>query len=480
MTVADLNALLPLIIVAITIVVVVLMIAFRRGYVATTIATLIGHGAALATLPIAASKMPHPIMSLLILDGYGLFYLSVLLTASLMVSMLTYGYFKAHGSHCASFYLLQLLATLGAAVLAISSHFTSFFLGLELLSVSLYALIAYLHRDLRPVEAGIKYLMLAGASGAFLLFGMALIYAEVGTMAFARLAPLFRAGINFRSPVVVMGLAMIVTGIGFKLAIVPFHLWTPDVYEGAPAPVGAFVATVSKGALVALLLRYFIQVDAASYGAFGLVFSLIAMASMLIGNLLALRQTNIKRLLAYSSIAHLGYLLAAFVTGGAAAAETATFYLLTYVAAVLGAFGVVTMLSSYHRDADALEDYRGLFWRHPGLAIVLSAALLSLAGIPLTAGFLGKFYVLMTNVEAARWLLVAFLVLSSAIGVFYYVRLVVTMLMPADPVTASSVPPSSSWLGGVTITTLTILLFWLGLYPMPFMAMIRTVVTTLT
>jgi NADH-quinone oxidoreductase subunit N len=417
------------------------------------------------------------------LDGYGLFYLSLLLTASVVVSMLTYGYLRGRDDNCEAFYVLQLLATLGAAVLVMSSHFVSFFLGLELLSVALYALIAYLHDNPRPVEAGVKYLMLAAASGAFLLFGMALIYAELGTMAFARLAPLFSAGINFRSPVVLMGLAMIVTGMGFKLAIAPFHMWTPDVYEGAPAPVGAFVATVSKGAVVALLLRYFIQVDVSSYGVFGLVFSLIAVVSMLLGNLLALLQSNIKRLLAYSSIAHLGYLLVAFVTGGATAAETATFYLLTYVITALGAFGVVTVLSSLERDADTLDDYRGLFWHHPGLALVFSVALLSFAGIPLTAGFLGKFYILVAGIESARWLLMAFLVLNSAIGLFYYLRLVVTMYTPrhstAD-LSMSPSAPSASWIGGMTLTALTLLLLWLGIYPTPFLAMIRTAVVSLT
>jgi NADH-quinone oxidoreductase subunit N len=483
MTVADLSALLPLIAVATTIMVLLVMIAIRRSFVTAAVATLIGHGVALATLPMAASAMPHPVMSLLVLDGYGLFYLALLLTVSGMVAMLAYGYLKGRGGNCEAFYVLQMLAALGASVLVMSSHFVSFFLGLELLSVALYGLIAYLHHEPRPVEAGVKYLMLAAASSAFLLFGMALIYAELGTMAFARLAPLFSAGVNFRGVVVLMGLAMIVTGMGFKLAIVPFHMWTPDVYEGAPAPVGAFVATVSKGAVVALLLRYFIQVDASSYSVFGLVFSLIAVASMLVGNLLALLQSNVKRLLAYSSIAHLGYLLVAFVTGGATAAETATFYLLTYIVAVLSAFGVLTVLSSLERDADVLDDYRGLFWRHPGAALVFSAALLSLAGLPLTAGFLGKFYILVAGIEAARWLLVALLVLNSAIALFYYLRLVVTMYAPMHStanLSTSPSAPSASWLAGMALTALLIVLLWLGIYPTPFLAIIRTAVVSLT
>ena len=204
-----------------------------------------------------------------------------------------------------------------------SSHFVTFFLGLEILSVSLYGMIAYLRTREQPLEAGVKYLILAAAASAFLLFGMALIYADLGTMVFSRIAQVSQ----FSSDrlLTLAGTTLILTGIGFKLAVVPFHLWTPDVYQGAPAPVTAFIATASKTAMFALLLRYF-------YGAgFGgelmLVLTIIAIASMFAGNLLALRQTHVKRILAYSSIAHFGYLLVAFLAGGQLAIEAVSFYL---------------------------------------------------------------------------------------------------------------------------------------------------------
>src|SRR5205823_6514881 len=218
--------------------------------------------------------------------------------------------------------------------------------------------------------------------------------------------------------------------LGFKLAVVPFHMWTPDVYEGAPAPVTAFVATVSKGAVVALLLRYLVQTGASTYRPVLLALSLIAVASMLVGNVLALLQHNVKRLLAYSSIAQLGYLLVALVAGGPRAAEAVTYYMVAYMVTTLCAFGSVTVLSGTTADADTLEVYRGLFWRRPGVAVVLAAALLSLAGMPLTAGFVGKFYVLAAGVESALWLLVVLVVCNSALGLFYYLRLVVTMCAP--------------------------------------------------
>jgi NADH-quinone oxidoreductase subunit N len=367
-------------------------------------------------------------------------------------------------------------------VLVVSHHFVSLFLGLELLSVALYALIAYLRTDDRPLEAGIKYLLLAGASSAFLLFGMALLYAELGTMAFDRMAQLLAIGENIRSVLVLAGLAMTITGIGFKLAVVPFHMWTPDVYEAAPAPVTAFVATVSKGAVVALLLRYFAQAGAYPYDSLMLVFSVIAGASMVVGNLLALLQNNVKRILAYSSIGHLGYILVAFVASSSQGVEAVTFYLIAYIITILGAFGVVTVLSEKERDAESLEAYRGLFWRRPRLAMIFTAALISLAGIPLTAGFLGKVFVLLAGIQSALWPLVILLVLTSAIGLVYYLRIVVTMYaaFPERETARDSLPvPSSSLAGSIILVTLTVGVVWLGVYPAPIIRAIRLTVASL-
>ena len=212
------------------------------------------------------------------------------------------------------------------------------------------------------------------------------------------------------------GLAMILVGVGFKLALAPFHMWTPDVYQGAPAPATAFLATVSKGAVFAVLLRYFAALGAAESGSLRAVLTLIAILSMFVGNLLALMQANVKRILAYSSIAHSGYLLVALLAARAYAPLAASYYLLAYFVTTLGAWGVVAALSTQEGDADSLEDYRGLAWRRPWLGGALTAMLLSLAGIPLTAGFIGKFYLLTAGVAGRMWLLVIMLVINSAIG----------------------------------------------------------------
>jgi len=299
-------------------------------------------------------------------------------------------------------------------------------------------MIAYLKERRQSIEAGIKYLVLAAASSAFLLFGMALVYAELGTMEFSRI---FVASTATSDPVLLLpGIVLIVTGIGFKLAVVPFHLWTPDVYEGAPAPVTAFIATVSKVAIFGLLLRLFSHSDVHQSGAIFVVFVIIAVASMLAGNLLALWQTNVKRILAYSSIAHFGYMLVAFVAGGTMAVEAVTFYLVAYTVTTLGAFGVVTVLSESGRDADTLDDYGGLFWRRPLMAGIFTVMLLSLAGIPATMGFLAKFYVLAAGASVMQWSLIIILVMTSTIGLFYYLRILVALYSTSSEREASAHP----------------------------------------
>jgi NADH-quinone oxidoreductase subunit N len=473
MTRAELLTLSPFVMLAMAPVVIMLVVAFYRHHVLTALLTLIGLVAAFIAIPAASSTAVQQVTPLLILDRYAIFYIGLLLAASFAVTGFSYGYLEGHDGHREEFYILLLLATLGSAVLVASSHFASFFLGLEILSVSLYALIAYPRLRQGHIEAGIKYLILAAASAAFLLFGMALVYAELGTMQFARLASLQGPTDQVRSVLLWTGVGMLVVGIGFKLAVVPFHMWTPDIYEGAPAPVTAFVATVSKGSMFALLLRFFTPLDIHAYNPFFVVFALIAIASMLVGNLLALLQNNVKRILAYSSIAHLGYLLVAFLASGSLAATAVTFYLVAYFVTTLGAFGVITVLSTRDRDADRLDDYQGLFWRRPWLAGIFTSMLLSLAGIPLTAGFVGKFYLVVAGVGAALWPLVIILVVTSAVGLFYYLRLVAAMYMQPPREEVSVVASSLSLAGSLVLAALVLLLVWLGVYPAPFIDMIQ-------
>jgi NADH-quinone oxidoreductase subunit N len=470
MNAADILALFPLLLIGASAIVVMLAIAFKRNHALASGLTLLGLAAAFISIWAAAPLAPRQVTSLLLVDRYALFYMGLIIASAAVVAMLCYQYFENHKDNREEVYLLLLLATLGCAILVASSHFVSFLLGLEILSVSLYAMVAYVKDRKLALEAGIKYLILASASAAFLIFGMALIYADVGTMEFLRIRELSTSGSEFT--LALAGIVLTVTGIGFKLGVVPFHLWTPDVYQGAPAPVTAFVATTSKSAMVALLLRYFYVSGTLHYRPVFWVFAIIAIASMCAGNLLALEQTNVKRILAYSSIAHFGYILVAFLAGGTMAIGAVSFYLVAYTVTILAAFGIVTVLSASERDADDLEDYRGLFWRRPVIASVFTAALLSLAGIPATMGFLGKFYVLAAGAAAAAWPLIIVLVVTSVAGLFYYLRIVVALYSAATE-RAAPIPMVSR--GGVFIlVALSILLIWFGVYPTPLLNLIRT------
>lgn len=496
---ADWLSLSPLLVVSAAAAVILLVLAFYRSAWLTAALTVLALAAGLVLLGAAWSAGPRSVTDLLIIDGYSLFFMGLIFAAALVVAVLAYVYFNQAGATAGQdaaktpalpqeseknpeFYVLLLLATAGSAVLVASRHFASFFLALEILSVSLYALAAFNRPSRRGLEAGVKYLVLAATSAAFLLFGMALVYAHTGTMDFTQLARrLGLTGGDEHSIVLLAGLMLILVGVGFKLALVPFHLWTPDVYQGAPAPVTAFVATVSKGAMFALLLRFFVDVNFAAHPAVLVLLTAIAVASMFAGNLLALRQNNIKRMLAYSSIAQLGYLLVALLSAGpggeelpARAAGAAGFFLAAYFITTLGAFGVVCLLSGPDEEAEGIGRYRGLALRRPALAGVLTAMLLSLAGIPLTAGFLGKFYILAAGVNSHLLALTAVLVINSGIGLYYYVRWTIALFMPptAEPAALRPVPIA----GGVVLGSLSILLLWIGVYPSPLIRLIETLV----
>ena len=469
MNAQDILALLPLILMGCTAVVVMLAIAFIRNHALAASLTLLGLAAAFISLFAAAPLAPRQVTSLLLVDQYALFYMGLIIASAAAVAALSYEYLERQDVHREELYLLLVLATLGCMVLVASSHFVSFLLGLEILSISLYAMIAYLKDHQIALEAGIKYLILASASAAFLLFGVALIYADIGTMNFSRMRELSVNTSGFA--LLLSGVVLTVTGIGFKLGVVPFHLWTPDVYEGASAPVTAFVATTSKTAMVALLLRYFYFSGALEYRPVYLVFSVIAIASMCAGNLLALQQRNVKRILAYSSIAHFGYILVAVLAGGTMGIQAASFYLAAYTVTLLAAFGCVTVLSGSERDADDLEDYRGLFWRRPVIASVFTASLLSLAGIPATMGFLGKFYVLAAGASVAAWALILVLVVTSVAGLFYYLRIVVALYSaPSETAPIQVVSPRATFV----LVILALLLIWFGVYPSPLLNLTRT------
>ena len=469
-------SLIPIIIIAASPVVLMLVIAIKRNHFTINILSLLFLLAAFISVIYISGGAAVRIEPLFIIDGYALFYIGLLTAASFIVVILSYKYLESYRGNKEEFYVLLFTALLGSSILTISKHFVSFFLGLEILSVSLYTLIAYSKEYKNALEGGAKYLILAAVSSAFLLFGMALIYADTGSMDFYQIA-MRLPGITPNSVLVMGGIAMIIVGVGFKLAVVPFHMWTPDVYQGASAPVSAFIASVSKGGMLALLLRFFGLINFGTFGFIMLIFTIISIASMVAGNLLALLQKNVKRILAYSSIANFGYMLVAFVSAGSVGVEAATFYLTAYFIVILGSFGIVSVLSDGEHETEDIEDYRGLFWRRPMIALVFTAMLFSLAGIPLTAGFIGKYYLLAAGVNSSLWLLVFVLVGTSVIGLFYYLRIIKTMFQRDEDSEGKEVVRPRVRVhvaGGLALAFLTIVLIWFGVLPSGLLSLLRT------
>ena len=472
---ADFTAILPLLILGAASLPALLFSAFFKKPGASFAVSAAGLILALCAVPYSWASAPRAIGVFLFMDRFSLFAIGLVIAASLVtaagaLSGLEQGH-RERGEHFA----LILLAALGASVMAASQGFPALFLGLELLSVSLFSLISWNTQSIEGSQAGITYLILSGASSAFLLMGAAFVYHAAGSMALSAVAA--RLGRGAPDPLLVGGIALMAVGIGFKLGVVPFHFWTPDVYAGAPPHVSGFLATASKGAAAVVLVRLFGDQGVSSSIAFTVIFAGIAGASMIIGNLMALRETNVKRILAYSSITHLGYLLIAFLAGGAPAVLTTSFFLAAYFASTLGAFSSVSALSGIQGGTGLLDEYRGLAWKRPWLAACFTVSILSLAGLPFTSGFMGKFMLFAAGEGSSQWVLILLLALNSAVSLAYYLRIISTMFRrppsAAGAAAAAALPrvPAAA-AAAIIIAVLAILA--LGIYPAPLMNVIET------
>ena len=468
----DFNSLSPLIILALAPVVSLLAISIHRNYRLIFLLAVISMLVFLVSL--THSWLNYQVTGIvadqLVMDKFSLFYLMLLGAASLVLLFISYPYLQQHTEVREEYYLLLQTSVFGAAILVCSVHFATLFLGLEILSVSLYTMIAYTRQWDRSLEGGLKYLILAAASSAFLLFGMALIYNETGHLSFSELA----GSANAMGVFSTVGVAMMLVGVGFKLALVPFHTWTPDIYQGAPAPVSALIASISKGSVVAVLIRFIEATQSQHLEWFVWVLSIMAVASMLAGSILALQQRNLKRLLAYSSIAHLGYILIAIIAGTDLSTEAVTFYLVAYFISIIGAFGTLSVFSS-QGEIEEVQDLQGMFWTRPLVSVVFSIMFFSMVGIPLTAGFMGKFYVVLAAVDTGLWFLAIVLIISSIIGLYYYLRVIKTMLSPVEQTPVKTADGKVSLMGMSAVTILGVLIILLGVVPSQLIAMIRAI-----
>jgi NADH-quinone oxidoreductase subunit N len=429
-------------------------------------------GTALAVITLAvigvtaASLVPfrdvHAVVGngLLAIDRFSLFFKIVFLMAAAITVLMSVRYLEIEGASPGEYYFLILCATLGMMIMAGGIDLISIFIGLETMAVSFYILAGFMKPNQRSNEAAVKYFLLGAFSLGILLYGMSLMYGLSGTTNLRVMATIFAS--QPRDPRLVLAVILIVAGVGFKIAAVPFHMWAPDVYEGAPTPITAFLSVGSKAAYFAMLLRLFIEGLPSMSADWQQLFWVLSVVTMTAGNIAAVTQTNIKRLLAYSSIAHAGYVLMGVVVGTSRGITAMLVYLFIYAFMQLGAFAVVVLL--HRRDAigDELKDFSGLSVRNPVAAFAMLLFMLSLGGIPPTAGFMGKFWLFGAAIDARYYWLAMIGVLNSAISLYYYVRIVVFMYIKRD--VAGSEPTTNPALGlvlGLTIAATLVL----GIYP---------------
>ncbi|MDH5752992.1 MAG: NADH-quinone oxidoreductase subunit N [Deltaproteobacteria bacterium] len=400
-----------------------------------------------------------------IADDFSIAFELVFLVVCALTVLISIRYLEDRGLNHGEYYALLLFATGGMMVMASGRDLLMIFIGLEILSISSYILCGFLQQDRRSNESALKYFLLGAFATGFLLYGIMLIYGATGSIALQDIRAALADPATFQNPYIWMGLGMLLVGWSFKIALVPFHMWTPDVYEGAPTAVTAFLSTGPKAACFAALVRILFEALAATRAEWQQVFWVLAALTMTVGNVLALHQDNIKRMLAYSSISHAGYILVALVAGGEEALAGVIFYALAYTLMNTGAFAVLILSSAGDRERVNFSDYAGFGYLEPALGAAMFVFMLSLAGIPLTAGFAGKFQIFKAVVGQGYIWLAVIGVLNSVVSIYYYLRISVVMYMqPATGDSISTRPPGSVPLYVAIVGSLAGVLY-LGIFP---------------
>ncbi|HEY8460155.1 MAG TPA: NADH-quinone oxidoreductase subunit N [Blastocatellia bacterium] len=437
------------------------------------VVALIGLGLALLSvfnLGSIANDQGGYFSGMVVIDPIRIFFSATILIVAIIATLMASQFVSDEGLPPGEFFTLLLFGTAGMLMLASAGDLVMVFLGLEIASITTYVLAGYRRYDVRANESSLKYFLLGSFATAFLLYGMALVYGATGTTNIAKISDVVNAGQIVHPELLLVGAAMMLVGFGFKIATAPFHLWTPDVYEGAPTIVTGFMSTGPKAAVFAAFLRIFAAgfaggapgVGAELRSTWMTAIAVIAAITMTVGNVIAISQKNIKRMLAYSSIAHAGYALVGFVTGEYA---SVAFYMLVYCVMSLGAFAVIQLLARAGDRKTEIADYAGIGFEAPGLTFSLSIFLLSLAGIPPTAGFMSKFFVFKTAWDAPynlRWLVVV-AVINSIISIYYYLYPIVVMFFRQG--VAGFVRPKVSFAAAVALIVTLLGTFYLGILP---------------
>jgi NADH-quinone oxidoreductase subunit N len=404
-----------------------LVLGQKRTHIIAYLAIAAVLAASVASLSMGAISQPV-YSGMFIADGFAIFFKMLFYLATILVVLFSINYLKIEGVFQAEYFVFLLFALSGMMIMASGIDLLSIYIGLELMALSSYVLSGFFRHDLRSNEAAMKYVILGALSSGILLYGISLIYGLTGTTQLPELAATLHEIETFDSALV-LAVLMLVGGFAFKVAAVPFHMWVPDVYEGAPTPITAFLSVGPKAAGFAVILRIFLDGLAGTTEIWLAVVAIIAVASLILGSVVALVQTNIKRMLAYSSIAHAGFALLGLVAGGANGIASVMYYLLIYTLMSLGAFAVIIIMRQGDVSGEQIEDYAGLAKAHPVLALLMLIFLFALAGIPPTAGFFAKFYIFIALIEQGYIALAVIAVLFSVVAAFFYIRIIMLMYM---------------------------------------------------
>lgn len=389
----------------------------------------------------ASRSVEHTFNGLWVVDNYSRFFKIIFLIGTGLTILISIKYVQQETMPPGEYYAMLLMATLGMMIMSSSADLMPIFLGIELMSISLYVLTGYARTRMISNEAALKYFLLGSFATGFLLYGIALLYGATGTTNILGIATYIGQN-SLNNHIILVGMALLVIGFGFKVAVVPFHMWTPDVYEGAPAPITAFMSAGPKAAAFAAFVRVFLEALPTMHAQWVMLIWWIAVLTMSVGNIIALVQDNIKRMLAYSSIAHAGYVLVGFVAGGELGTPGILFYMLAYTLMNIGAFAIITYLGGVGEERITIKDYAGIGYRHPIAAVALSLFLFSLAGIPPTAGFMGKFYLFSAAIDAGYLGLAIIGVLNSVVSVYFYLKVTVAMYMRPSEAQADAARPA--------------------------------------
>jgi len=478
----QLTALLPFLIIIFTAVTVILSISCNRNHFFTAVFSISGFITAFFSLYFLTAIIPIDITMLFHINNYSILYIGMIIISSISTCIFAYPWLKKYPFNKEEFYLLIMISSLGAMSLIISNHMASFFINMEIISLPIFGLIAYSSYQKYSLEASFKYIILSGVASSFLLLGIAWIYSVSGHLNFISIYQFFNIISDSEKLVLLFGISMILFSLFLKLSIVPFHLWTPDIYQGSPISVLSFFSTVGKIAVFSFLLRFLSHFSHLNNNILYFIISLITVFSVLVGNVMALFQENLKRFFGYSSISQLGYLfIVLFVSNKnyLFSLEASAIYLCGYLFSNIAFFGFINLISNAYKENDvnySIDLYKGLFWSQPLLSSILTIALFSLAGIPITLGFVGKFYIISIIIKEHLWVMGLFFLIGMILSLYCYLRIILNLYLHPSKLLKYDLNRLKNWFytpSGVVICISGAILLILGIYPNPLIRLVK-------